>query len=181
MPKTLSPSDRMHVRNIGELMHPGACCVCGSGTCQQGYIDIGVYYDYEGQVYLCMACLTEAAETAGMLSIPESEHLISLNKELAEKNTQLKADLEKASEENERFNDLLRPIAERSLTDGIIASSVSVSETEQSDGDTTEGNDEPTDVVSDERESNESVVTEPVTEPVRLERASRSTSGDLKL
>lgn len=177
MPKTLSPSDRMQVRNIGELMHPGACCVCGSGTCQQGYIDIGVYYDYEGQMYLCMTCLTEAAETAGMLSLEESEHLIEQNKQLAAELTDLTATNKELSEQNEQFNNLLRPLAERSVADRLISISVpSDSPTDEGQGDETV-----TDESVSKRESDESVVTESATEPVRLRRATRTTSSNLKL
>ena len=65
------PSARMQVRSMGELMHPASCCVCGNGTCDDGYLDLGVYYDYEGQMYLCMTCATQAGETIGMFTPEE--------------------------------------------------------------------------------------------------------------
>lgn len=89
-PTTENPSSRMHYRGIGDLMFPGSCCVCGNGTNQAGYVDIGVYYEYEGQVYLCLDCVTEAAETGGMLSLEVSNHLKELATQVAEDNKALR-------------------------------------------------------------------------------------------
>jgi hypothetical protein len=88
------PSARMQLRSMGELVHPAACCVCGNGVCEAGYIDLGVYYDYEGQMYLCKTCLYQAGETFGMFTPDEvkiiQDQLVSITNE----NEKLKEELE---------------------------------------------------------------------------------------
>lgn len=100
------PDSRMHVRGIGELMHPGCCAVCGNGNCETGYIDLGVFYDYEGQVYLCMTCVNEVADTAGLLTDTEARFLQAQNKDLAESTRKVTEQLEKALERLDHFNSL---------------------------------------------------------------------------
>jgi hypothetical protein len=89
------PSARMQLRSMGELVHPAACCVCGNGVCEAGYIDLGVYYDYEGQMYLCKTCLYQAGETFGMFTPDEvkiiQDQLVSITNE----NEKLKEELER--------------------------------------------------------------------------------------
>jgi hypothetical protein len=72
------PSARMQLRSMGELVRPAACCVCGNGTHEDGYLDLGVYYDYEGQMYLCKTCATQAGETIGMYTPDEVKNLQDL-------------------------------------------------------------------------------------------------------
>lgn len=97
----ISPSARMQLVNIGELLHPAACMVCGNGTSQDGYLRLGVYFDYEGECYLCVRCLTEAGETIGMLTSDEAEHLTGLS---AATSTDLADAKEKLEAANERLN-----------------------------------------------------------------------------
>lgn len=87
------PSARMQVRSMGELMHPASCSVCGSGNCEKGYLDLGVFYDYEGQVYLCMICATQAGETIGLYTPDEVKQNVDLINELAAENAKLKEEL----------------------------------------------------------------------------------------
>lgn len=117
-PKLENPSARMHFRGVGDLLFPGSCCVCGNGTNSAGYVDIGVYFDYEGQVYLCITCLTEAAETGGMLSIEQSEFLKDLCTKVATENEELRTIAKEMSERVEQY--------ESAITSGgfILASDV---------------------------------------------------------
>lgn len=81
-----SPSDRVQVRQLGELMHPGACALCGNGNNENGYVDLGVYYEYEGQVYICIdPCMHQVINMIGCLLPSESEHLRDLNSTLADR------------------------------------------------------------------------------------------------
>lgn len=116
MAKILSGSDKMQVKGIGELQGPSAFCAsCGNGTCEAGYIDTGIYYEYEGQVYLCMSCVTEVAETSGMLSMEESNFLQRNNEALAEINATLKAKVDSYAEQLKSYDNIISGIAERSL------------------------------------------------------------------
>lgn len=90
--RVTTPSDRVQVIGRGQLRDPGACALCGNGTCDDGYVDLDIYYDWEGQVYLCMNCAKQVAETIGCLLPAESAHLESLNKTIAEELAQLKED-----------------------------------------------------------------------------------------
>lgn len=73
-PRT-SPSSRVQLVNLGELLHPGSCMICGSGICELGYVRLGVYYDYEGEMYLCMNCVEEIVTVIGGLTRSETMDL----------------------------------------------------------------------------------------------------------
>ena len=109
----IDPSARMQLRGRGDgLMHPASCMVCGNGNCEQGYVDTGVNFDYEGQMYLCVLCVSQAAETAGMLGIELSRFLREQNESLAEKNAQVTELLRKTNDELEHYRALFpSPVA----------------------------------------------------------------------
>lgn len=90
------PSARMQVRSMGELMHPAQCMVCGNGMCEEGYLDLGVFYDYEGTMYLCKTCCYQAGETFGMFTPDEVMTQQRLINTLSEDNDFLKKELEDA-------------------------------------------------------------------------------------
>lgn len=102
------PSARMQVRGIGDLMHPGACAVCGNGNNTNGYVDIGVYYEYEGQVYLCMLCAEEFVATIGGATADELLVTAELTSRSLEENEQLKSEVEKLNGELEQYRNLMR-------------------------------------------------------------------------
>ena len=102
------PSARMQVRGIGDLMHPGACAVCGNGNSINGYVDIGVYYEYEGQVYLCMLCAEEFVATIGGATADELLVTAELTSRSLEENEQLKSEVEKLNGELEQYRNLMR-------------------------------------------------------------------------
>ena len=90
------PSARMQVRSKGELVHPGRCMVCGNGNCDSGYLDLGVFFDYEGTMYLCMSCCTQAGETIGMFTPDEVKSQQELIEKLTHENVQQKEELDYA-------------------------------------------------------------------------------------
>lgn len=149
-PTTVNYDARMRYRGIGDLMFPGICCVCGSGTREEGYVDIGVYYEYEGQMYLCLTCLTEAAETGGMLSLEVSNELKRLATQIAEDYTKLAEQYKEAKARLEHYDSLFSNLALNSPSDSVGDSNVSDPNDEQavegdagtSDGDTVSSTDE---------------------------------------
>lgn len=88
------PSARMQVRSRGELMHPGTCMVCGSGTRDEGYLDLQVFFDYEGTMYLCHTCVTQAGETIGMFTPEQVQSQLSLLEQLTQENAKYKEELD---------------------------------------------------------------------------------------
>lgn len=68
-----TPSDRVQFRALGELPVPGACLICGSGTRDEGYVDLGAYIEYVGAALLCAYCVTQVGECLGMLTNNEAQ------------------------------------------------------------------------------------------------------------
>ncbi len=102
------PSARIQFLNIGSLLAPGSCYVCGSGTCEEGYLDFGTFVDYHGSFYLCMTCFKQAAELLGFFTALEAEHLNKQNEELLAHNKELEQKLEEAIEYGRSLNVVLR-------------------------------------------------------------------------
>lgn len=100
--KVTTPSDRVQLIDRGSLMHPGCCALCGSGNCDEGYVDTGIYYDYEGQVYFCWNCAMQIAAVIGCLSSDEHGIMRALLENTAAK---LKATEEELGRATERLND----------------------------------------------------------------------------
>lgn len=95
-----SPSDRMQVIGRGDLRFPGTCMHCGSGSCDEGYIELDVNYEYEGDQYLCMLCTHQLVELVGSI---HPDDFIKFMTEHA----QLQIDLNKASEQLAEANERL--------------------------------------------------------------------------
>lgn len=95
-----TPSDRVQFRALGELQPPGACLICGTGTREEGYVDLGVYIDYHGQTYLCVLCVTQVGEVIGMLTNDEAQIIRGQQSDLLTQVAALKATVE---EDNERL------------------------------------------------------------------------------
>lgn len=85
-------SDRVQVRQLGELLHPGACALCGNGTCVDGYVDTSIFYDYEGTVYFCMRCIEQICKVVGALLPDEVNTLHSHTEEIAKRCAELEAE-----------------------------------------------------------------------------------------
>lgn len=113
----IQPSDRVQIRQRNELLAPACCAICGNGTCLDGFIDPGIFYEWEGQVYFCMNCAKEIARAVGSLTPEESRYLEGLNEKMAQE----------LAETREKFNDF-RAIADliERLT-GTNAASLSIS------------------------------------------------------
>lgn len=87
------PSARMQLRSRGELVAPGTCMVCGSGTRDEGYVDLNVFIEYVGTAYLCFLCVQQAAEIIGMFTPAEVQSQQDLIAELSEKNVAYEEEL----------------------------------------------------------------------------------------
>lgn len=129
----INPSARMQVRGVGELMHPGACAVCGNGTCEDGYVDPGVYYDYEGQVYFCMRCVEELIATVGGATGAELLVTADLTTRSMEENERLKRENEALNAELEQYRSLMRVANQSSPSDTdsvsvLVGESIGLSE-----------------------------------------------------
>lgn len=152
----------MQLRNTGELMHPGCCAVCGNGTCEFGYVDLGVYYDYEGQVYLCMTCIDkDLTEVAGLLSKGEVELLQHEANELAKSNKQLTEQLEKA---NERLNHYDSLFVDRFSSHPFIASDSTEQQDDESISEFQQRDNEPVSGLVSEREESDAELSESTSE-----------------
>ena len=91
----VDPSRRIIARTRGELQHPGSCAICGGSDPDRTFVDIGVYYDYEGNVYICHLCFDEAAvQVMGYFTREEHLKLLGQNNILIEQNQKLQAELE---------------------------------------------------------------------------------------
>lgn len=101
----INPSARIQVRGVGDLMHPGACAICGNGTRPEGFVDIGVYYDYEGQVYICMMCAEDLVHTIDGLTAEEHAMVKSISEGFAAENEALKTQVEELSAELKQYRD----------------------------------------------------------------------------
>lgn len=101
------PSARMQLRPAGELRMPAACAVCGNGTCEEGFLDLDCFVEFHGMVYLCMNCLIQAGEAAGMFTREQVEHLNGQMTMLLEQNEILTSELADANESVRSLNHLL--------------------------------------------------------------------------
>ncbi len=102
-----TPSDRVQVRSQGELQAPGACALCGSGNCEDGYVDFGLWLDFHGTVYLCITCTEQIIGVLGALTLDESKQLTETNNELIVANRELTEEIEALREYKSKFDDLL--------------------------------------------------------------------------
>jgi hypothetical protein len=101
------PSARMQLRSAGELMAPATCAVCGSGNCEEGYLDLATFVEFHGTIYLCMTCLVQAGETAGMFTMEQVQHLNNQLNSLLEANTLLTSENQRVTELNANLNGVL--------------------------------------------------------------------------
>ncbi len=108
---TNTPSDRVQLVGLGELLHPGTCMLCGSGNCEEGYARLGVYYDYEGEQYLCRTCTIQVSELFGCLTPEEAGHLQETAADYAKVNEAVSRELIVANERLRVFDDAMRSVA----------------------------------------------------------------------
>lgn len=153
------PSDRMQFVGMGGLAHPGDCMVCKNGTCEKGYIRLGVYYDFEGEQYLCWYCLVQAAEILGCLIPDEANSLREVINNLVRENNVMTTELGKANERLAAFDFVLAGISGLPSIDVILASADATQESES--------HDTVVDSNVEGRTDSESEASESVTEPGR--------------
>lgn len=161
---------RMQLCGIGDLMHPGACMVCGSGNREQGYVNLGVYYEYEGNMYLCFTCLTEAAEVIGMLTSDEALILRNEAGQVFRENTKLKEELNRANERLVAIDSVLSGLAVAGAFSTDSPAVAVEGEGQISDG----GNDVSTGTNAGEPESAKPVTSD---KPAGVSRVKRSNSS----
>lgn len=128
----VDPSRRIIARTRGELHHPGSCAICGCSDSERTYVDIGVYYDYEGNVYLCDHCFDEAAvQVMGYFTRDEHLKLLAQNNVLIEKNEKLQAELDNYGE---LASTLERLGFSSALSAGVLSDSGDLGSSETSEG-----------------------------------------------
>lgn len=106
-----TPSDRVQLVGLGELLSPATCMICGNGTCDEGYVRLGVFYDFEGEQYLCRTCVIQVAELFGCLTPEEAQHLQHQAELLAAENATINTNLGDAHERLRVFYDALAGIS----------------------------------------------------------------------
>lgn len=89
-----SPSNRMQLIGRGDLLPPGHCMHCLNGNCDEGYVTLNTYYDYEGEQYLCRNCVTLVIEAVNGLEFDEAEVLRGHANLVLETNGMLTRELE---------------------------------------------------------------------------------------
>lgn len=151
------PSRRIIARTRGELQHPGSCAVCGSDDPERTYVDFGIYFDYEGTMYICSVCFGEAAEKVmGYFTAEQHLQLLSENNSLIHKNEVLTAELQNYESLTDALRAMSVPI------DAIIRGGRPSSEASVEDAkDGADGESETAEPVNDEGPSEPSG-TEPV-------------------
>lgn len=113
----IDPSARIQIRTRGQLLPPGCCCVCGSATCERGYVDPAVFYEWEGQVYFCVPCAEEIAGTIGCLTEDESEFLKNQTERLGVELKELKEKYAHATDRLAAYDSVIGSV----LTSSIAA------------------------------------------------------------
>lgn len=96
MARESDPSDRILLKSRGELNHPGSCMVCGGSDEERNYVDLGVFYDYEGNCYLCDLCGTQVGEVLGLFTPDEIKDLVKQGNDLAAANEAMRKELDHA-------------------------------------------------------------------------------------
>lgn len=105
------PSTRMRIIGLGEVVHPGTCMVCGAANREQGYLRLGVWYDYEGEQYLCMEfCVPELIRSIGGLTPEETSQLQQIANDSLEKLQAVEQELEHANGRLRHYDSLLSGI-----------------------------------------------------------------------
>lgn len=91
----VDPSRKIQLRNRGELMPPGCCAVCGSADPDRSYVDFGLWYDYEGGIYICSLCFDEAAtKVVGYFTEDQHKELLNHNNKLLLKVEELQTEID---------------------------------------------------------------------------------------
>lgn len=128
--RKVDPSARIQVRRAGELMLPAQCTVCGFGGVERDYVDFGIWFEYEGQVYICTLCMEEAGHALQMATSQEWEHLKGMYHRLDEKLKAQEAELNVLRE----LRDNISRLNLLSDLSGVIAGTDEVDGPERTDG-----------------------------------------------
>lgn len=140
MARESDPSDRILIRSRGELNHPGSCMVCGGSDEERNYVDLGVFYDYEGNCYLCDICGTQVGEVLGLFTPDEVKDTLKNLSDALERIASLEAELEHARPimDSIRSLGLIDASAARAALDFADASNEELQGTGETPADVTE-------------------------------------------
>ncbi len=116
-----SPSDRMQLVGVGDLLPPGCCMHCGNGTHKEGYLRLDINIDYFGECYLCTTCLIQAAEVIKCLIPEEADALRTLAEQVAQENILLREQVDEQDKRLALLDQYLEP-----FRSGLSADSISI-------------------------------------------------------
>ncbi len=106
-----TPSDRVQLVGLGQLLSPANCMICGNGTCEEGYAHLGVFLEFVGEAYLCRTCVVQIAELFRCLTPEEAHSLREDAAELAAKNVAYQEELRITNERLAAFDSLVQHAA----------------------------------------------------------------------
>lgn len=92
----VDPSRKIQALTRGDLQHPACCACCGSSDPERTFITFGIYYDYEGNVYICSLCFREAVMVMEFFTPEEVEKQLADANKLLIENAALKEELDNA-------------------------------------------------------------------------------------
>lgn len=67
----------------------GSCLKCGSSSSKRSYIDLEVFIDFEGGLFLCTVCVTEFGHELGFMTEDKHESVKQNNQKLLASNKEL--------------------------------------------------------------------------------------------
>lgn len=118
-----TPSDKVQFRALGELPAPGTCLVCGNGTCEEGYVDLGTFIEYVGAGLLCAICLTQCAELIGMMTKEEVMAITKQAEGFLNDLTELRTIHDAAQERLDHYDAAIKPLLPGLFSDDFNSAS----------------------------------------------------------
>ena len=107
-----NPSGRVQRIGSGDLLPPGTCILCGTGFCDDGFIDFGVNLEWFGQIYFCATCALEIGGSVGAYSSAEVNHINGLFNVAVEERNALKERLDNAESELHTLRGAIRIVSD---------------------------------------------------------------------
>ena len=115
-------SDKMKLLGLGELPPPAQCFVCGSGTCEAGYVTFGVWADGVGNLLVCSPCLVQASELVGCLAPVPTEIMHKHVAQLQDYSKDLETQLAGQDEQLAAYRTISDSFLDRSASGGYVTS-----------------------------------------------------------
>lgn len=54
---------------------PGVCGTCGTNICEQGFVNLGLDFEFYGTLIICRTCIIEMSAIYGLISCEQAEEL----------------------------------------------------------------------------------------------------------